>query len=85
MNHDWSVYIILGSDESLYTGITTDIERRFEEHRTGKKGAKYFNGRQPVSVVFRETGHSRSSASRREAEIKGFSREHKQKLISKRD
>ena len=78
----WSLYIIQASDASLYTGITTDVERRFDEHAQGLKGAKYFNGRQPVEVVYREDGHSRSSASRREAEIKKLSRRQKQTLIA---
>ncbi len=78
----WSLYIIEASDASYYTGITTDIERRFDEHCQGKKGAKYFNGRRPVEVVYREDGHCRSSASRREAEIKKLSRSEKQSLIA---
>ncbi len=78
----WSLYIIEASDASFYTGITTDIERRFDEHCQGQKGAKYFNGRSPVEVVYREDGHSRSSASRREAEIKKLSRSAKQDLIA---
>ena len=41
----WSVYIIEASDTSFYTGITTDVERRFKEHMQCRKGAKYFNGR----------------------------------------
>jgi len=77
----WSLYIIEASDASYYTGITTDVARRFEEHCQGRKGAKYFNGRNPVGVVYREDGHSRSSASRREAEIKKLSRSAKQNLI----
>lgn len=80
----WSLYIIEASDASLYTGITTDVERRFDEHRLGLKGAKYFNGRSPVEVVYREDGHNRSSASRREAEIKKMSRREKQSLIASR-
>jgi len=80
----WSLYIIEASDSSLYTGITTDVERRFEEHVQGQKGAKYFNGRQPLEVVYREDGHSRSSASRREAEIKKLSRREKETLIAAR-
>jgi putative endonuclease len=79
---NWSIYIIEASDASYYTGITTDIERRFDEHRQGQKGAKYFNGRNPLGVVYREDGHSRSSASRREAEIKKLSRGEKQSLIA---
>jgi len=78
----WSLYIIKASDASFYTGITTDVERRFDEHRQGQKGAKYFNGRNPVEVVYREDGHSRSSASRREAEIKKLSRSEKESLIA---
>ena len=80
--HHWKLYIIEASDNSLYTGITTDIERRFEEHAQGQKGAKYFNGRRPLGVVYREDGHSRSSASRREAEIKKLSRREKRALIT---
>jgi putative endonuclease len=78
----WSLYIIEASDASLYTGITTDVERRFDEHLNCQKGAKYFNGRTPVKIVYREEGHDRSSASRREAEIKKLSRSEKQRLIS---
>jgi putative endonuclease len=69
---NWQVYIILCSDNSLYTGITTDLERRLRQHAEGR-GAKYFRGRRPERVVYRETGHSRSSAGRREAEIKTLS------------
>ena len=78
----WSLYIIEASDESFYTGISTDVERRFEEHLNCDKGAKYFNGRHPVRIVYREEGHTRSSASRREAAIKKLSRHEKQKLIT---
>lgn len=79
---NWSLYIIEASDESLYTGIATDVERRFDEHLNCLKGAKYFNGRSPVRVVYREDGHTRSSASRREMEIKKLSRREKQDLIA---
>ncbi len=70
---NWHVYIILCSDDSFYTGITTDIERRLLQHATGR-GAKYFRGRQPRELVYLESGHTRSSAGRREAEIKGMTR-----------
>jgi len=70
---NWQVYIIRCSDDSLYTGITTEIGRRFAEHAEGK-GAKYFRGRQPVEVVYLEDGHSRSSASKREVQIKTMNR-----------
>ena len=68
---NWQVYIILCSDNTLYTGITTDIKRRFAQHASGR-GAKYFRGRQPVQVTFQEEGHTRNSAGRREAEIKAL-------------
>ncbi|MEH6469004.1 MAG: GIY-YIG nuclease family protein [Porticoccus sp.] len=78
----WFVYMILGSDGSLYTGITTDVERRFQEHLSGKQGAKYFQGRRPEKVVYVENGHDRSSASKREAAIKRLRREQKLGLVS---
>lgn len=68
---NWQLYIILCSDDSLYTGITTDVERRFAQHRDGT-GARYFRGRRPLRLVYLETGHDRSSASRRELEVKGL-------------
>lgn len=78
----WSLYIIQADDDSLYTGITTDVERRFSEHCGQATGAKYFNGRKPLEVVYREDGHTRSSASRREFEIKQLSRQKKKQLIA---
>lgn len=78
---NWHVYIILCSDDSLYTGITTDTERRFRQH-AGGRGAKYFRGRQPVRLVFQEGGHTRSSAARREADIKSLTREAKLLLVA---
>ncbi|MCU7798744.1 MAG: GIY-YIG nuclease family protein [gamma proteobacterium symbiont of Lucinoma myriamae] len=77
---NWLVYIILCSDDSLYTGITTDLQRRFEQHKN-KTGAKYFYGRESLEIVFTEQGHNRSSASRREYEIKSYSRAEKIVLI----
>jgi len=68
------------SDDSYYTGITTDVERRFEQHKN-KKGAKYFYGREPKEIVMIESGYDRSSASRREAEIKKYTRTDKLSLI----
>jgi len=79
---NWNVYIILASDNTWYTGITTDVERRWAEHCVGKKGAKYFRGRKPVKLLFLETGHTRSSAAVREHEIKKLSRRKKEHLIS---
>ena len=70
---DWHVYIILCSDDSLYTGITTDVERRLQQHGDGR-GAKYFRGRRPIRLFYLESGHTRSSAGKREAEIKRMKR-----------
>ena len=78
---NWQVYIILCSDDSLYTGITTDIERRFAQHIAGT-GAKYFRGREPQHLVYLENDHNRSSASRREAQIKKLRPVDKRRLIA---
>lgn len=80
-DQDWSVYIIRCDDGSLYTGVSTDVARRFREHLERPRGAKYFNGRQPLEVAWREDGHSRSSACRREAAIKKLSRVEKLQLV----
>jgi len=77
----WFVYIIYCSDDTLYTGITTDVERRYAQHAL-QQGAKYFRGRKPKKLVYQESGHDRSSASKREIEIKKLSRENKFLLIS---
>jgi putative endonuclease len=78
---NWCVYIILCSDNTLYTGITTDIQRRLNQHASGQ-GAKYFRGRLPVQVVYQECGLDRSTASRREAHIKTMSRADKDLLVA---
>lgn len=78
---NWQVYIILCSDDTLYTGITTDVPRRFIQHASGV-GAKYFRGRRPLRVVYQEDGHTRSSASRREVAIKALARSDKLALVA---
>ncbi len=78
---EWWVYIVECSDESLYTGITTDRERRIIEHNDSKKGAKYTRNRRPVDLVYSEMHPDRSTASKREYEIKKLSRAEKLKLI----
>lgn len=77
----WYVYIIRASDESLYTGITTDVERRFNEHCTEPRRARFFRGRQPLEVVYTEIHPDRSSALKREAAIKGLTRKQKLEVI----
>ena len=79
----WYVYIIESSDASLYTGISTDVKRRFAEHGGKAKGAKFFRGREPRKVVYEECHPDRSCALKREAEIKKLRREMKLGLINK--
>jgi putative endonuclease len=76
---NWQIYIILCTDDSLYTGITTDVKRRFAQHVAGT-GARYFRGHSPRQLVYLEGNHDRSSASRREAEIKRL-RPHDKRLL----
>jgi len=78
----WVVYILRCADNSLYTGITTDIKRRIIEHNNdNKKGAKYTRVRRPVALVYVEKRDSRADASRREYQLKKLSRDKKQQLI----
>ncbi|OQY22426.1 MAG: endonuclease [Desulfobacteraceae bacterium 4572_35.2] len=67
-------------DESLYTGITTNVARRFKQHQAGT-GAKYFRAHKAEKVVYQEIGHNRSSASKREAQIKKLSPVAKRQMI----
>jgi len=79
---EWIVYIIRCDDGSLYTGITTNLARRMNEHGSGSRGARYFSGRKPIRIEYREAGHTRSTAGRREAEIKKMKRADKLILIA---
>lgn len=81
---NWFVYMIRSDDGSLYTGVTTDVERRFAEHSNGKRGARFFQGRKPLQVVYTESGHTRSTACKREAEIKKLNRRQKVALVEAR-
>ena len=74
------VYIIECADGSLYTGITTDVARRFAEHKAGT-GGHYTRSKEVVRVAYSEQHPDRSSASKREAEIKGWRRDNKLRLI----
>lgn len=82
MNHATAywVYILCCADESLYTGITTDVNRRVYEHNSGI-GAKYTRSRRPVTVVYRERCVDKSVALKREAFIKRLTRQEKLALI----
>ena len=76
------LYIVQCADKTLYTGITTNIERRMEEHNFSPKGAKYTKSRRPVKLVYHERHPDRSSASKREFFIKKMSRKEKKLLIN---
>ena len=78
------VYMVKCSDNTLYTGITTDLQRRIQEHNTSKKGAKYTRLRRPVTLVYSEECQDRSSASKRESVIKKLKREDKLGMITKK-
>ncbi len=78
----WFIYIVQCSDDSFYTGITTDIQRRINEHNQNSgKGARYTRARQPVALVYQERAINRAEASRREYAIKQLSRHAKLILI----
>jgi len=79
--HYW-VYILRCRDDTLYTGITTDTERRLREHNDGA-GAKYTRSRVPLKLVYRETQRDKSAALRRELAIKRMTRKAKLRLIAK--
>ena len=79
----WKLYILRCGDGTLYTGITTDVEKRLEAHRSGK-GAKYTRGRGPLELVYSEECGDHSAALKRELEIKALTREEKQKLTGNR-
>lgn len=75
------VYILECSDGSLYTGITTDLTKRLDEHNTKDTGAKYTKARRPVKLIYQETSENRSTASKREYAIKKLTRLKKLELI----
>jgi putative endonuclease len=78
----WSVYIIRCGDDSLYTGIATDVARRFSEHQLGRIGSKYLRGRSPLELVFEQQVGDRSKASKIEHRIKKLSRVEKEKIVT---
>ncbi len=77
----YHLYILRCADGSLYTGITTDVDRRVREHNSSALGAKYTKARRPVELVFSKSFRDRSEASREEARIKKLSRAKKLGLI----
>lgn len=75
-----AVYVLRCADDSLYTGYTTDVERRVAEHEAGE-GAAYTRGRTPVELVHVECFQTRSAAMSREHEIKALGRAQKLSLV----
>jgi putative endonuclease len=75
------VYMLLCGDDTIYTGITTDVERRVQQHRSGK-GARYTRSRGAKRLLYTERKRSRSTASKREAEIKKMTRNEKLALVA---
>ena len=78
----WYLYILRCGDGTLYTGITTDIQRRLEAHRCGK-GAKYTRGRGLLELAYQEACSTHSEALKREAAVKRLSRTEKEQLIGR--
>ncbi len=81
MTSQWTVYILRCLDGSLYTGITTDIQKRVEAHNAGR-GAAYTASRRPVAVVWKICATSRSAALIQESAIKRLTRQEKLALIN---
>ena len=81
MEENWYLYILRCKDNTLYTGITTDVARRLEVHRSGK-GAKYTRGRCPLELIYQEHCGTHSEALKRELEIKAMSRKKKEEMVS---
>jgi putative endonuclease len=78
----WCVYMTRGSDGSLYTGVSIDVERRIRQHNgEGKRGAKSLRSRRPVVCVYRQEFPTRSEALKRELEIKKMKRGEKVLLL----
>ena len=80
MESTWYLYILRCKDGTLYTGITTDVDKRFAAHTAGK-GAKYTRGRGPLVLLYRETCGDHSAALKREAEMKKLTRQEKEAFL----
>jgi len=80
----WHVYMVHCCDETLYTGITNDLEKRIEAHNSGKDGARYTRSRRPVTLVYSERAGSKAEAASLEYRIKKLTRAEKKKLLEDR-
>ena len=81
-DRQWFLYVVRCSDDTLYTGVTTDISRRVHEHNTGSKGAKYTRARRPVELVYYVDFDNRSSAQKAEYTFKKLTRKQKNEVIN---
>lgn len=81
MKEDWCVYMLLCSDNTLYTGVTNNIEKRLIAHNSGSTGAKYTKARRPVKLVYLEEGLGRGESLKREAVVRKLPRVIKLSLI----
>lgn len=78
----WQVYMVRCSDNTLYTGVARDLERRIQQHNHGNDGAKYTRARRPVTLVYNEPARDRSAAQQREYQIRKLSTAKKRQLIT---
>lgn len=78
---EWYLYIIRTRDGCLYTGVTTNLSRRFAEHSSGKQGAKFLRSKGPLQLVYQQHMDSRSDAQRMEYHIKKLPKSQKEKLV----
>lgn len=79
----YHLYILKCSDKTLYTGITTDLTRRLQEHNDSKLGAKYTRAKRPVKLIYSKKFRNRSTASREESRLKKLTRQEKLQLVKK--
>jgi len=77
----WYLYVLRCSDDTFYTGVTTNINRRLHEHNNTPKGAKYTRSRRPVELIYSLTFSSQSTAQAAEAQFKKMSRKQKSMMI----
>ena len=78
----WYVYMLRCEDNSLYTGVTTDLTRRFDEHSGTKRGAKYTRAKRPTALVYSRWFRSRSNAQKEEARIKKLLKGEKEAMLA---
>jgi len=81
-DNTWFVYFLRCNDNSLYAGITTDINRRLHQHNNTKLGAKYTRAKRPVTLAFIETASNKSTASKREYQLRKLTKSQKEQLVS---